>query len=138
MHLSRSRPFHKNDNRFVEQKNSTLARAFFGPWRIDTRAQCDRLNKLYDQMWTYYNLFQPVLPLAGKRMEHGRLRRKWDESKMPFERLLATGTLAPDVTHQLRHLWAATNPRALRRHIRDESAAIYKEIGDATEASQIA
>jgi hypothetical protein len=83
--LSRSRPFHKNDNRFVEQQNSTLVRAFFGPWLMDTRAQCDRLNELYDEMWIYYNLFQPVLHLEAKRVVEGRLRRTWDESKTPFE-----------------------------------------------------
>jgi hypothetical protein len=83
--LSRSRPFHKNDNRFVEQQNSTLVRAFFGPWLMDTRAQCDRLNELYDEMWIYYNLFQPVLHLEAKRVVEGRLRRTWDEYKTPFE-----------------------------------------------------
>jgi hypothetical protein len=136
--LSRSRPYHKNDNRFVEQKNSTLVRAFFGPWRMDTRAQCDRLNELYDQMWIFYNLFQPVLHLEEKRMQDGRLRRKWDKSKSPFERLLATGVLAADVADRFRQLRAATNPRTLRRYIRDECAAIYNEIGDAAESSQVA
>lgn|ERR1017187_155575 len=138
VHLSRSRPFQKNDNRFVEQKNNTLVRAFFGPWRMDKKAQCDRLNELYDQMWIYYNLFQPVLHLVTKRMEDGRLRRKWDESKTPFDRLLATGVLAPDAAEGLLQLRASTNPRALRRWIRDESAAIFDEIGDAAEASQVA
>ncbi|MGH3848881.1 MAG: hypothetical protein ACRDRT_04130 [Pseudonocardiaceae bacterium] len=138
VHVSRSRPYQKNDNRLVERKNSTLVRAFFGPWRMDTRAQCDRVNALYDEMWRYYNLFQPVQHLVEKRMEDGRLRRKWDEPKTPFERLLETRVLAPDVAERLRKLRTATNPLALRRWIRDESAAIFDEIGDASEASQIA
>jgi hypothetical protein len=138
VHLSRSRPFHKNDNRFVEQKNSTLVRAFFGPWRLDTRAQCDRLNALYDQMWIYYNLFQPVLHLIEKRMEDGRLRRKWDESKTPFERLLATGVLTPGVVDRLKRLRAETNPRQLQRWIRNESSAIYEEVGNAAESDRVA
>jgi hypothetical protein len=136
--LSRSRPYHKNDNRFVEQKNSTLVRAFFGPWRIDTRARCDRLNELYDKMWIYYNLFQPVLHLVEKRMENGRLRRKWDESKTPFDRLLETKVLASDVAKRLQQLRAATNPRELRQWIRDESAAIHDEVGNASETSHVA
>ena len=92
--LSRSRPFQKNDNRFVEQKNATLVRAFFGSWRIDTRTQCSELNDLYDQMWLYYNFFQPVQHLIAKEMIAGKLRRVWDEPAAPFDRLLATGTLA--------------------------------------------
>ena len=45
--LSRSRPFHKNDNRFVEQKNSTLVRAYLGLARFDTVAQTNAINQLY-------------------------------------------------------------------------------------------
>jgi len=49
--ISRSRPFHKNDNRFVEQKNSSLVRAFLGHRRFDTVAQTCLLNQLYDKIW---------------------------------------------------------------------------------------
>ncbi|HEM62403.1 MAG TPA: transposase [Chloroflexi bacterium] len=48
--LSRSRPFHKNDNRFVEQKNSTLVRAYLGPARFDTAQQTNAINQLYEKM----------------------------------------------------------------------------------------
>jgi hypothetical protein len=72
--LSRSRPFQKNDNRFVEQKNATLVRAVFGSWRIETRAQYSELNDLYDQMWLYYNFVQPLI---AKEMIDGKLSREW-------------------------------------------------------------
>ena len=49
--LSRSRPFHKNDNRFVEQKNFTLVRAYLGHERLDSVAQTLALNALYDKLW---------------------------------------------------------------------------------------
>jgi hypothetical protein len=49
--LSRSRPYHKNDNRFVEQKNSTLVRAYLGYDRLDTVAQTLAVNELYEKMW---------------------------------------------------------------------------------------
>jgi len=49
--LSRSRPYHKNDNPRVEQKNYTLVRAYLGDERLDTVAQTIALNQLYDQMW---------------------------------------------------------------------------------------
>ena len=70
LHLSRSRPYRKNDNRFVEQKNATLVRAYLGYERLETPGQCTALNALYDQLWVYYNLFQPVLHLVGQ--EGGR------------------------------------------------------------------
>ena len=55
--LSRSRPYRKNDNRFVEQKNSTLVRSYVGYERLDNGAQYAALDALYDQLWLYYNLF---------------------------------------------------------------------------------
>lgn len=121
--LSRSRPFHKNDNRFIEQKNDTLVRAYLGHARLDTLAQVDALNDLYDEMWTYYNLFQPVLHLVEKRVEpdaaggRGRLRRKWDAARAPYQRLLETGVLAAAERERLAMLHRETNPRQLRRQI---------------------
>jgi hypothetical protein len=57
LRLSRSRPWHKNDNRFVEQKNDSLVRAYLGDQRLDTVEHTNRLNSLYDLMWLYYNFF---------------------------------------------------------------------------------
>lgn len=115
--LSRSRPYQKNDNRFVEQKNETLVRAYLGHKRLDTREQTDALNVLYDQMWVYYNLFQPVLHLVGKTAVGTRVRRKWDEAKTPFERLSATEAISPDQRTEIESLRDRTNPRALRKAI---------------------
>lgn len=117
LQLSRSRPYQKNDNRFVEQKNDTLVRAYLGQARLDTAEQCAALNALYDQMWVYYNLFQPVLHLVEKTHDGVRTRRRWDHATTPFARLLATNTLDPAVRERLERLSAETNPRALRRTI---------------------
>jgi len=115
--LSRSRPYRKNDNRFVEQKNDTLVRAYFGNERWDTPEQCAALNALYDQMWWYYNACQPVLHLAEKRFEQQRLTRRWDVAQTPLARLLATDALGPEPRAALEARYEATNPRALRRAI---------------------
>ena len=117
--LTRSRPYQKNDNRFVEQKNDTLVRAYLGQARLDTAEQCAALNALYDQMWIYYNLFQPVLHLVEKTHDGVRTRRRWDHAQTPFARLLATDTLDPAERERLERLYAETNPRALRRTIQD-------------------
>jgi hypothetical protein len=70
--LSRSRPFHKNDNPFVEQKNFTLVRAYFGDWRFDTVAQTRLLNLIYDKMWL------PKVQLLPTRLAPGRQNRHPD------------------------------------------------------------
>jgi hypothetical protein len=117
LRLTRSRPYHKNDNRFVEQKNDTLVRAYVGHGRLDTPAQGAALNALYDQLWAYYNLFQPVLHLVEKTAVGTRVRRRWDDATTPFERLAATGALTPEHRAALEARREATNPRALRRAI---------------------
>jgi hypothetical protein len=121
LHLSRSRPYHKNDNRFVEQKNHSLVRVFFGPARFDTRAHQRLLDALYDQMWLYYNFFQPVLHLVAKeRQGEGsemRYRRRWGAAQTPFERLGAAHVLDRTTQVRLTALRDRTNPRQLRQGI---------------------
>lgn len=125
--LSRSRPWQKNDNRFVEQKNDTLVRAYFGHERLDTPAQCQAMNTIYDQMWVYYNLFQPVLHLVAKEVVEGKVKRKWDEAKTPYERLLVTGVLSEQERTKLAGLYAQTNPRKLRQRIYELRDALWDE-----------
>ena len=120
--LSRSRPFHKNDNRFVEQKNSSLVRAYVGDHRFDTTIQVLVLDELYEKMWVYYNLFQPVLRLAEKTsvpVDGGmfKIRRRHDVARTPFDRLCATGILTAERQDELNRLRDRTNPRRLRQEV---------------------
>ena len=122
--LSRSRPYHKNDNRNVEQKNSTLVRAYVGYERLDTVEQTQVLNRLYDKMWLYYNFFQPVMHLAEKLVlpiegQATRVVRRYDQARTPFDRLCATDAIPEADQQRLQHLRDQTNPRQLRQDIYD-------------------
>jgi len=122
--LSRSRPYQKNDNRIVEQKNSTLVRAYLGYDRLDTVAQTLAVNQLYDKMWVYYNLFQPVMRLTEKTWirEEGQtsgVKRRFDQARTPFDRLSTTTTICQERREQLEALRDRTNPRRLRQEIYD-------------------
>src|SRR3989440_3133758 len=117
VHLSRSRPYQKNDNRHVEQKNDTLVRQYFGELRLDTAEQIAAGNALYERMWLYYNLFQPVMHLSEKIVEGDKVRRKWDEAQTPYQRLLASGVLSQEQQERLHALYEQTNPLQLREEI---------------------
>jgi len=138
--LSRSRPYRKNDNRFVEQKNSTLVRAYLGYERLDSPSQCAALNALYDQLWVYYNLFQPVLHMVGKEVVAGKLHRKHDRAKTPYQRLLASGILSPTQKARLDAIYTSTNPRQLRTEIYDavRNLLAYPDIFANTERKELA
>jgi hypothetical protein len=123
--LSRSRPYQKNDNRHVEQKNDTLVRQYFGELRLDTPEQVVAGNALYERMWVYYNLFQPVMHLTEKIVEGDKVRRKWDEAQTPYQRLLATGVLSPEQQEGLQTLYEQTNPLLLREEIYTGLAVLW-------------
>ncbi len=139
--LSRSRPYRKNDNRFVEQKNATLVRAYFGDHRFDSIAQLQVINRLYDQMWLYYNFFQPVMRLAEKEVRPDqkgnlRLRRRYDAAQTPLARLSATNILLAQRQEQLEHLRDRTNPRLLRQEIYDLLNHLFSLPGTTTDRSE--
>lgn len=121
--LSRSRPYHKNDNPFVEQKNSSLVRAYLGNERLDTVAQTRLLNELYEKMGCYYSLFQPVMRLAEKIVipasngQPSRAKRRYDQPRTPFERLCETDAISDHKRDQLTDLRQSINPRTLRQEI---------------------
>ena len=107
--ISRSRPFHKNDNPRVEQKNATLVRKYLGNERIDSVAQILAANKLYDKMWVYYNFFQPVMHLVEKEVvreddQPVRVKRRHDDARTPFDRLCETDAILPEHREQLEAL----------------------------------
>jgi hypothetical protein len=128
--LSRSRPFHKNDNPRVEQKNSSLVRAYLGHERLDSVPQVLVSNRLYDQMWIYYNLFQPVMHLVKKEViqqdgQPARVKRRHDQARTPFDRLCATDAILPEHRQQLEALRDQTNPRQLRQRIYDTIDEVF-------------
>lgn len=123
--ISRSRPYQKNDNRMVEGKHSPLVRGYLGYDRIDTVAQVQLVNRLYDKAWWHYNFFQPVLRLEKKtltRDEQGQLiyvKRRYDEARTPFERLCKTKAILPEHQTRLARMRDEINPRQLRQQIYD-------------------
>jgi hypothetical protein len=128
--LSRSRPYHKNDNRFVEQKNATLVRAYLGTDRLDSVAQTQALNQLYDDMWRYYNFFQPVMRLTEKTLQTNddgttRFKRRFDDAQTPLDRLLATSVVEAPRHEALLALRRQTNPRPLRQAIEDRLQHLF-------------
>ena len=124
--LSRSRPYQKNDNRNVEQKNDTLVRHYFGDLRLETPEQIATGNALYERMWVYYNLFQPVMHLIEKTVEGDKVHRKWDDAQTPYQRLLATNVLSPQQQARLQAVYEQTNPLLLHKEMYTALAALWE------------
>jgi hypothetical protein len=118
LQVSRSRPYQKNDNRFVEENNHSLIRAYIGHDRLDTHTQLKVLRQLYEKLWLYHNLFQPVMRLQEKEyVSPSQYRRKYDQAKTPFDRLKEKNILKENSQLQLEALRNQTNLMTLRNQI---------------------
>lgn len=132
VHWSRSRPYYKNDNRFVEQRNATLVRAYLGQAVFPTRRERNLINALYETMWQYYNFFQPVLRQVSKEttfdaQSHVHTRRKHDRARTPRKRLLESGILSAQVQQELVALHELLNPLDLHRTIEAQLRRLWQE-----------
>lgn len=90
--FTRSRPYEKNDQAHVEQKNNSVVRAFLGYGRLDNPALADAMNALYaHELRDYVNFFLPTLKLIGKETVNGKIRRRYEAiARTPYQRLISS------------------------------------------------
>jgi hypothetical protein len=115
--LSRSRPYEKNDNAWVEQKNWTHVRKVVGYRRYDRPGEQELLRQLYRKLAEYQNFFQPVMKLKEKVREGEKVHRVYDEPKTPYQRLRESGVLKRKQQAALEARYEALNPAQLHREV---------------------
>jgi len=118
--LTRSRPYHKNDNAHVEQKNWTAVRQLVGYGRLETQEQLNILNDLYAHEWRLYlNFFQPTMKLKEKIKDTatGKTKKKYYEAMTPYQRLMAHRDIPVEQKDMLRSMYETLNPIELKRQI---------------------
>lgn len=125
--FTRSRPYKKNDNCLVEQKNWTHVRKIVGYLRYDTEDEADVLNDLYlNEFRLFKNFFQPVIKLVSKERVGGKIHRKYDTAKTPYARVMESDEVAQEVKETLRHTYESLNPAFLKREIDRKLNLLYK------------
>ncbi|RJQ31316.1 hypothetical protein C4572_02710 [Candidatus Parcubacteria bacterium] len=125
--LSRSRPHKKNDNCFVEQKNSTHVRKEVGYLRYDTETERQILSDLYrNELRLFKNFFQPVIKLVPKTRIKGKIKKKYDKAKTPYGRLMESDKVSAEKKKELKTLYESLNPAELRRSIRKKLNLLQK------------
>jgi hypothetical protein len=139
--LSRSRPYKKNDNCFVEQKNSTHVRKVTGYLRYDTEEERVILSELYrGELRLFKNFFQPVMKLKEKVRVKGKIHKKYDVPKTPYLRLMESDILSEEQQAELRTTYEMLNPAKLKREIdarlKELSRVYQKKNGSPVEASR--
>jgi hypothetical protein len=129
IHFTRGRPYKKDDNARIEQKNWTHVRKLFGWERYDTPAVLAAMNDLYDHdLGTMMNLFQPSVKLKERRRVGAKLTRRYEPARTPFDRLLDAykGRPLPGEVRALAALRDRTDPFELARALHQQLERIAR------------
>ena len=115
--FTRSRPYRKNNNCFVEQKNYSVVRRAVGYLRHDTAEELDTLNELYRHLRLYVNFFQPVMKLKEKTRIGSRVKKRYDTPKTPYQRVRESKHIDSAIKKRLKRQYEKLNPAELKRTI---------------------
>lgn len=131
--LSRSRPYKKNDNAWVEQKNWTHVRKVVGYRRFDNTTELQLLNEIYSVLRLYKNFFLPTIKLASKTRVDGRIKRTYDAPRTPYERLMGSRQIDRKTKEELRRIYETLNPADLHRRLEELRGRLEKASAAKTE-----
>jgi len=123
--FTRCRPYNKNDQAHIEQKNWSVVRRTIGYDRYEGPAATQALNAVYDLLRLWVNFFQPSMKLRSKERHGAKVRRRYDPAKTPFHRALEAPDVSPVVKQQLRDTYAKLNPVAIQQGLDQRLTAFW-------------
>jgi hypothetical protein len=116
--FTRCRPYRKNDQAWVEQKNGAIVRRIVGYGRYEGFEAAKALAQLHASVRLFVNFFQPSFKLAGKKRHGARVRKRYHLPATPFQRLLTDPRTSETTSHQLQLLAKDIDPVRLLHSIR--------------------
>jgi hypothetical protein len=124
--FTRSRPYHKDDNAHIEQKNWTHVRQWLGYERLDDPRVVPLLNNLYTQEWRlFHNFFCPSTKLISKERIGSKTIKRYDRPKTPCQRTMESPFVASSVKHGLSIQLETLNPFVLRKAMEEKLKTIF-------------
>lgn len=124
--FSRGRPYKKNDQCFVEQKNFTVVRKAIGYSRLEGEACCQILSQYYQVLRLYVNFFQPSMKLLDKDRQGSKVYKRYDQPKTPYRRVLECEEVPEWLKHRLREQFQTLNPVELHAKMERLKTALWK------------
>jgi len=124
--FTRSRPYRKNDQAHVEQKNWSVVRHTVGYDRWETEQELTLLESIYDDLRLYINFFQPSFKLIAKERIGNQTIKRYDTAKTPYQRILERKDISLEAKARLMNLYLHLNPAELRRRIDQKTAHLWK------------
>lgn len=124
--LTRSRPYKKNDQARVEQKNWSVVRRLVGYDRYATKAALHALEDLYILVRLHVNFFQPICKLISSEHQGAKVHKQFDRAQTPYQRLLASNALSQQQREALEAVYKSLNPVQLCAQIEAAQQALWK------------
>lgn len=115
--FTRSRPYRKNDQAHVEQKNGNVVRRMVGHDRYEGLDTWRALLKLYRTIRLYVNFFQPSVKLVNKSRIGSKVQKKYDAARTPYQRVLSAQGVPKSTKDKLKAVFEQLDPVALFQQI---------------------
>jgi hypothetical protein len=125
LRFTRGRAYHKNDQAHVEQKNWSVIRRLVGYDRYSTRRAYTQMLELYPLINRYVNFFQPLRKVIGKERVGGKLRKRYDVARTPWQRLRDAGLLDQTQMERWTVLYHQSNPHRLLARIEADLQSVW-------------
>ncbi len=127
--FTRSRPYKKNDNAHIENKNWTHIRQYLGYQRFDNPQLVDMLNDLYRNEWNlYFNFFCNSFKLIEKKRIKSKIIKKFDQPKTPFQRIMESEFIPVETKQRLQRIMENIDPFVLQQQMAGKITAIIKKV----------
>ena len=133
--FTRARPYQKDDQAHVEQKNWSVVRHVVGYDRLESEEQYALLVSIYRDLRLYVNFFQPVLKLIGKERIGNKVIRKYDTARTPYQRVLERDDVPLAKKAHLLNAYLRLNPVELRRRIDQNIARLWSTVSSGVSLS---
>lgn len=125
--VTRGRPYKKNDNAHVEQKNFTHVRNVFGYERIEDPDLVEMMNDIYiNYLGPLKNFYTPCLKLKSKERIGSKIKKKYDKPKTPYQRVLESGALTIKQKEILINIKSKINPFKLQKELNEKLKEFYR------------
>ena len=124
--FTRGRPYLKNDQCFVEQKNGAIVRQVVGYDRLVGEHAYRQLTELYRALRLYVNCFQPSMKLLSKQRDGKKVRCIYDPTKTPLQRLLQSRVLPAQQQQELLEVAQALDPMRLLHQLEQLQQAVFR------------
>ena len=127
--FTRSRSYHKNDQAHIESKNNHSIRKVIGYDRIETQQIVDMINDIYkNELRLMVNFFYPTFKLINKERNGGKVTKRYETPRTPYERVMSSDTIPKETKEALKAQYIDLNPAQLQRSLHTKLQNIFKMI----------